>query len=307
MNNVIVTGANGFIGRELVQKLYDEGHTVYSIVRSNENVDELERNSIVITADYRNLSKIKERIDVGLECVLYHLAWQGVNGDDKKSIDVQNENIHIAIKVTQFAHEIGCSKILFAGTVAERALDSLSLLNIVPDGMIYAAAKQSVRVLLDVYCRNIGINHIWMQLSNIYGPTNKTGNIIGYTLGEILNGRDAFFGPAEQVYDLLYIDDLTEAMYRLGCCKSKKHFYFIGSGTPRKLKDYLITTGQLCGKCANIKIGRREDDGIKYDISIFSIDELTQEIGEYVSSSFENSMLKTIKEYQGEGSKVLYG
>ena len=42
-----------------------------------------------------------------------------------------------------------------------------------------------------------------MQFSNIYGAQNKTGNLISYTLGEILSGREALFGSASQPYDFI--------------------------------------------------------------------------------------------------------
>ena len=55
-----------------------------------------------------------------------------------------------------------------------------------------------------------------MQFSNIYGVGNKTGNLVSYTLGELMAGKEAAFGPALQPYDFIYVDDLIEAVYRLG-------------------------------------------------------------------------------------------
>ena len=49
-----------------------------------------------------------------------------------------------------------------------------------------------------------------MQFSNIYGVGNKTGNLVSYTLGELMAGKEATFGPALQPYDFIYVDDLIE-------------------------------------------------------------------------------------------------
>jgi nucleoside-diphosphate-sugar epimerase len=55
-----------------------------------------------------------------------------------------------------------------------------------------------------------------MQFSNIYGIGNNTGNLVSYTLGELILNKEANFGPALQPYDFIYVDDLIEAVYRLG-------------------------------------------------------------------------------------------
>ena len=63
----------------------------------------------------------------------------------------------------------------------------------------------------------------------------KTGNLVSYTLEEILNNREATFGPALQIYDFIYIDDLINAVYRLGENETGADNYFIGSGSPKIL------------------------------------------------------------------------
>ena len=121
-------------------------------------------------------------------------------------------------------------------------------------GMMYGVAKHACNLIVEDYCKNIGLPFVWMQFSNIYGVGNKTGNLVSYTLGELMAGKEATFGPAQQPYDFIYVDDLIEAVYRLGVCTTPKAFYYIGSGRPRKLSDYLSRIGELAG-CAD-KVGR---------------------------------------------------
>ena len=54
-----------------------------------------------------------------------------------------------------------------------------------------------------------------MQFSNIYGVGNKTGNLVSYTLGELMAGKEAAFGPALQPYDFIYVDDFSCAIESL--------------------------------------------------------------------------------------------
>ena len=102
---------------------------------------------------------------------------------------------------------------------------------------MYGCAKYCNQIMFETYCKNINLDFVWMQFSNIYGPENKTGNLISYTLGQLFKQEEATFGPAQQPYDFLYVDDLIEAVYRLGVKKTAQNHYFIGSGTPMILSE----------------------------------------------------------------------
>lgn len=299
MKKVFISGAGGFIGRKLVNRFFDEGYDVYALVRNKNKYLELEDKSTIIS--FGELDEWKKSADNFNGSIYYHLAWQGVNGADKRNMDIQLNNILAAKKAAEMAKELGCSRFLCAGSIAERSLESIASLETVPDGMMYAAAKQALRCVLDVYCKNIGLDYVWMQFSNVYGPADKTGNIVSYTLEQILNGKEALFGPAMQPYDLLYINDLAEAVFRLGTADIRKQFYFVGSGTPRKLKSYLESIGKATGKSKLIKIGEMPDDGIKYSMDMFSTDELEADIGNYVSGDFETLLKNTIEHYFAGG------
>jgi nucleoside-diphosphate-sugar epimerase len=136
-----------------------------------------------------------------------------------------------------------------------------------------------------------------MQFSNIYGPNNKTGNLVSYTIGELTKGNGATFGPAKQPYDFIYVDDLIEAVLRLGEKNTSKNCYFIGSGEPRILKEYLLEIGHQYGNEELIKIGVRPDDGIAYTMDMFNTKPLVNDIGNYVSKSFTERIQYTIDNF----------
>ena len=162
---------------------------------------------------------------------------------------------------------------------------------------MYGSAKYCNQIMLETYCKCVGMDFVWMQFSNIYGPENKTGNLISYTLGQLFKQQEATFGPAQQPYDFLYIDDLIEAIYRLGVNKTAHNRYFIGSGTPMILSEYLLKIGKIFGREDLIKIGVRDDDGVRYSFDMLDTSALVQDIGEYVSGSFDELIKYTIDNY----------
>lgn len=296
MKCVVITGANGFIGSSLVKRMLKADVEVFAI-DINFSVCRLPENPLVhcIESSLDDKAKLQELLAPAEECdAFYHLAWRGVNGPDKAAPGIQLDNAKMATNCAAVAKAIGCKKFLCAGTVAEQIVNSLPNLITTSGGMMYGVAKHCTHLILETYCKNMGQPFVWMQFSNIYGVGNKTGNLVSYTLGELLKGNEATFGPAAQPYDFIYVDDLLEAVYRLGEADTPKTCYYIGSGSPRILKDYLLKIGELAGMQDKVGIGIRPDDGIKYDFSMFDATLLKEAIGDYVDTPFEEGIKKTI-------------
>ena len=293
MKQVIVTGANGFIGSSLIKKLTENGVKVVA-VDINFSTSRIPDTELITKIESGVGASLVDNIPADEYDAFYNLAWRGVNGAEKADPTVQLANIQMAVDCANVCKEMGVKKLLCAGTVAENATFSLPNLQQTSGGMMYGVAKHACRLIVEDYCKNIGLPFVWMQFSNIYGVGNKTGNLVSYTLGELMAGKESTFGPALQPYDFIYVEDLIEAVYRLGANDTKKAFYYIGSGSPRILKEYLLRIGELAGYADKIGVGIRPDDGIKYSMEMFDNNDLVEVIGNYVSTPFDEGINKTI-------------
>lgn len=293
MKKVIITGANGFIGSSLIKKMVANNVEVVAVDITFAG-DRLPATDLITKIESGVDAALADKIPAGEYDAFYHFAWRGVNGAEKADPTVQLANIQMAVDCVNICKKLSVKKYLCAGTVAENATFSLSNLQQTSGGMMYGVAKHACRLIVEDYCKNIGQNFVWMQFSNIYGVGNKTGNLVSYTLGELMAGKEATFGPALQPYDFIYVEDLIEAVYRLGANETKKAFYYIGSGSPRILKNYLFRIGELAGYADKVGIGIRPDDGIKYSMDMFCNKDLVEAVGEYVSTDFDNGINKTI-------------
>lgn len=295
MRNVIVTGAAGFLGSTLIKRLLSGGAKIVAVDRSFGN-GALEDQAGLTKIEHRltDAEALAAAIPAGDYDAFYHFAWRGVNGPEKADPDIQSENIRLTLACAKAAKMLNCGRLLLAGTVAERAVESLLKLEKTTGGMMYAAAKNAAHQMVETYCKYIGQPFVWMQFANIFGPGNHTGNLVSYTLDQLNQNKEAQYGPAEQPYDFIYVDDLIDAIDRLGDAAWDRTGYYIGSGDPRRLKDYLRTIGKLCGKEELIGIGKRPDDGVTYDMEMFDITPLEKTIGPYAKTSFEEGVRRTI-------------
>ena len=197
MHKVIVTGANGFIGSSLIKKMVANNVEVVAIDITFAG-NRLPDSDLITKIESGIDSFLTEKIPNEDYDAFYHLAWRGVNGAEKADPSVQLTNIQMAIDCANICKKLEIKKFLCAGTVAENATFSLSNLQQTSGGMMYGVAKHACRLIVEDYCKNIGQKFVWMQFSNIYGVGNKTGNLVSYTLGELMAGKEATFGPATE-------------------------------------------------------------------------------------------------------------
>jgi UDP-glucose 4-epimerase len=296
----IITGANGFIGSRLVKKLASNHISVISIIKDKfENVSEITDYSTIIYSDLTDVDGLVHKLStfVDKDTIFYHLAWIGVNGAERPNYEAQIKNIEMACHCVSVAQELHCKKILISGSITEYVVDSFDTLPYIPKGLLYGTAKKSTHLFVELLCKNYGLPYIWMKISNIYGFNNKTGNVISYTISQLMANKEACFGPATQPYDFIYIDDVIEAMYRLGVTEGlKKNEYTISSYNSKnkdtiwKLGDYLKTIGITLGKPELIKIGILPDDGIHFDKGMFDNLSTVSEIGDFISCDFKQGI-----------------
>ena len=138
MNKVIVTGANGFIGSSLINKLVCNRISVvalditFAVSRLPES-DLIEK----IEVKLDNADEMLSKIPAGTYDAFYHFAWQGVNGTDKADPTVQLKNCQMTINCATVAKTLNCKKLLCAGTIAEQATNSLPNLEKTSGGMMW--------------------------------------------------------------------------------------------------------------------------------------------------------------------------
>ena len=90
MKNVIVTGANGFIGKTLVNALLEKGYHVVALdIRFDDVLANDDRVTCVNVLN-KEVSEIKSEIPAHEYMCFFHLAWAGTSGDRR---DPENQEL----------------------------------------------------------------------------------------------------------------------------------------------------------------------------------------------------------------------
>ena len=278
MESVMVTGANGFIGRNFIKYLVKKGVHVCAVDISHENSPFQDMEGVKLIRSGLDEMSILEQYAGCKPEVFYHFAWAGTTGEKRAAYAIQLDNAKYVCEAAKISKQLGCRRFIAPGTITEKVVPYAVEHHCVSPGLIYAIAKVAASNLLEVVAKKEAIDYIWVRLSNIFGGDNTNGNLISYTLGEFKKGNIPTYGPCLQPYNFTYIADVVEALYMLGDMDGQhKNTYFLSNGEKRLLKDYLEEVAELFGK--SVKIGERPDDGIRYEEEWFADKSLQYDTG----------------------------
>jgi UDP-glucose 4-epimerase len=205
----LVTGAAGFIGSTLVDRLLQDGHQVVGIDNLSTgvlgNLDEsrrryrLDRRRFTFVQSDIQAPELRDIVAGSNPDVIFHLAAQV---DHRASItdpqfDARN-NVLGTINVAEAARQSDVSRIVYASGSAVAKL----------------AGEMYLRAYADMY----GISPICLALANVYGPRQnphgEAGVITVFGRAMITDNAATVFGDGTAARDYVYVDDVVDAFMR---------------------------------------------------------------------------------------------
>lgn len=302
MKKVIVTGASGFIGYNVLKKLLSYNIEVIAIVREHsKNLYKLKDKKItIIECNLDNVSMLPQMIKDRDIDTLYHFAWQGVFGDDLKKESTQIANLTATLTLIDVAAEMGINTFIGAGSLHEQeAIVEMNENKIINNmGIMYKTAKLAAHYMAKSKAGNLGIRFFWPIITNTYGEGENSGRLINTIIRKIFIGEVPLLSEGKQNYDFVHIDDVANAFYLIGEMGVDGSNYIIGSGNTKPLKEYLQLVGDIANYRNNSNIalgfGRVKNNVIFLSKDSFDTHQLIKDTGFMPHISFEEGIRKTV-------------
>ena len=263
--NIVVTGAAGFIGSNLVDRLLEIGANVIGIDNLyNGRTDNLElasQNSKFkfYRGDIRDLNFL---IDIfkDVEIIYHQAAFTSVPQSVMMPGNCNDVNVNGTLNVLNAARKCDVHKIIHASsssvygdtpTLPKR--EDMLRVPISP----YGVAKLACEAYMQAYHNVYGLNTTSLRYFNVFGPRQKDSpysGVIAIWLGCILRNEDlVIFGDGKNSRDFTYIKDVLEANILAAEHNTKGEILNIGAGSPINLTDLAKIMLKLSGK-ENLKI-----------------------------------------------------
>ena len=232
MSNVLVTGADGFIGSHLVERLLDEGDSVRALCMYNsfgswgwlDSIsDEKKKNIEVVLGDIRDPFCVKHALK-GTERVYHLAALIAIPYSYKSPSNYVDTNIHGTLNVVQAARELGLSRVIHTST--SETYGSAQFVPITEDHPLvgqspYAASKIGADQIALSYFRSFNTPITVLRPFNAYGPRQSTRAVIPTIITQIASGKKKIrLGAISPTRDFNYVMDICDAFIAVGESKS---------------------------------------------------------------------------------------
>lgn len=301
MQSAIITGANGFIGINLIKRLLRENIHVYALVLENEVLKQEFSNFNEVTVIRCNLENpdisgiiIPTDIDV-----FYHFAWIGVKPEDRCNFFTQFKNIQMTLNCLQLAKTYKVRRFIMPGSTNEY-LYSSTVINskCVPSPRDdYGSTKVALRYLANQYSIDNGIDFIYAVISGIYSEQRRDNNVISYTIDKLLKKESPSFTKLEQKWDYVHIDDAVEALYLIGEKGKTGKIYAVGHGDNQPLSEYIKIISKKIDPTIPLGIGNIPYSSNDLPMSCVDLAELKEDTGFSPKVSFEEGITRVISNW----------
>jgi UDP-glucose 4-epimerase len=222
---VLVTGAAGFVGSHLVDRLVDDGHEVVGLDNLNRGrLEHIRRHVKTGGIDFRR-GDVRNGLDVrsameGVR-VVYHLAAQsnvmGAFDDPDYSFE---SNVLGTFNVLKAAQACNVEHLVFASSREvygePRSLPASEDLIVEPKNP-YGASKLAGEAYCRVWHESLGLPCTILRFGNLFGPRDSD-RVIPIWLGKALKGEDLILYGGQQVLDFVWIGMAIEALVRASRC-----------------------------------------------------------------------------------------
>ena len=237
---ILITGAAGFIGRQLSDRLKSKGAKVVQVDNLSEKPI-LEPQKDLILSDVQQLNA-KNLADFQIDTIVHLAAKKNVK-DSFFNLNNSIENYEMTIKLFDAAVRAGVKKVFLASTceIFGFQSDKLSENAKYKPHSPYAVSKVANEYLSDIYMMlDENVKFTSLNFFNTYGPTEGLDAVIpNFVSKAIKNETIKIEGDGSQARDFTYIDDTIDVLFDIILSDEYFRSVNIGSGLRISVNDIL--------------------------------------------------------------------
>jgi len=223
---VLITGAGGFIGSHLAEKLVLSGAEVRALVRYNSRNDrgmieslppEIKRDIEVVPGDLRDSETVKEAAR-DTEIIFHLAALIAIPYSYLHPAEVVSTNILGTLNVLNAARDCQPRRIVHTstsevyGTARYVPIDEKHPLQ---GQSPYSASKIGADMLAESFYRSYDMPIVTLRPFNTYGPRQSARAVIPTIITQALTSKRIFLGSLHPTRDYTYVDDVVEAFIKV--------------------------------------------------------------------------------------------
>jgi nucleoside-diphosphate-sugar epimerase len=236
VDDVLITGATGFVGRRLTHRLLADDYKVRVLARSPERAEELAtRGAEIVEGDITELESLERAVD-GVDGVFHLAASYRLGGDLERMRQV---NVEGTRNVLDAALEAGVSRIVYCGsdTSLGHTRGEVADEGARHDGEFrsnYARTKHEAHKVVEEYVEQ-GAPVVNAIVSSVYGPGDESP--IAELIEHHLAGRAIAHLDRDAGYTFTHVDDVAAGL-KLAHERGELGERYLISGEPATFEEF---------------------------------------------------------------------
>jgi UDP-glucuronate 4-epimerase len=263
---IFVTGAAGFIGSHLCERLLNDGCEIVGVDSFDEFYDpRIKRRNIdrclndthfqLIEADIRDHDAMDRAIDADVDVIVHLAARAGVRPSIAEPVLYADVNINGTMVLLEAAKKYKIDKFIFASSSS--VYGNNEKVPFSEDDNVdfpispYAATKKAGELICHTYQHLYGISITCLRFFTVYGPRQRPDLAIHKFARLIEAGKPIpVFGDGSMMRDFTYIDDIIAGITAAIDKCNGFHIYNLGESQPISVNDLIGEIENALGKKA---------------------------------------------------------
>jgi UDP-glucose 4-epimerase len=268
----LITGAAGFLGAALANRLVKEGHDVRGLDDlSAGNPDALSPDVHFTRGDINDRPKLWTLLQE-VDCV-YHLAARVLVPESVLYPREYNlVNVGGTVTLMEAMRDVGVGRVVFisSGTIyGNQETQPLVETAINRPMSPYAVSKLSAEYYINTIGKLWGIETVCLRVFNAYGPGQQmppvhTPVIPNFIKQTLTGGTLVVQGDGNQTRDFVFLDDVIRAMIKASTAPNvNQQIINVGSGVETSIRRVTELVSEITGKKAELIFNHTSDSGVK--------------------------------------------
>jgi len=271
MMRFLITGAAGFLGSGLANRLAAEGHTVLGVDDLSTGDPKVLNSGVQFTrGDVNDRPKLWTLMQ-GVDCV-YHLAARVIVPESVLYPREYNQvNVGGTVTLMEAMRDVGVRRVVFisSGTVYGNQSEQPVKESAIPNPRSpYAVSKLAAEYYTKTIGALWGIETVCLRVFNAYGPGQHHPPVHTPVIPNFLrqaweNGTIVIHGNGNQTRDYVYVDDVVNAMAAASVAPEVNTLTInVGSGSEVSVRDLAKMIAEVTGGNPEIVYNPRNEGGL---------------------------------------------